>query len=113
MIYVRGFFALFFFVLASALQAQDTCVFVVPNTVTLSTTAQATCNCRVTKVELNVYSRQGVHVLASKELKGFPQDVMLAEGLTDGTYLWTIEATVIAVGEPHQLSQKGYLTVLK
>jgi hypothetical protein len=113
MTYVRGLFTFSFFVLAFVLQAQDTCVFAVPNTVTMSTTAQATCNCRITKAALKVYSRRGVEVLATKELQGFPQSLMLVEGLSGGTYLWTLDATVIAVGEPRILSQKGYLTVLK
>lgn len=99
----------------AAAQVPTPCALVVPNTVTPNSEAavQATCPCRVTTFEAKVFNRWAGEVWSTKQLQGFPNDLLGMEGVGAGTYLWQAEYTAIVDGIPLTQKANGYLQVLR
>lgn len=99
----------------AAAQVPTPCALVVPNTVTPNSEAavQATCPCRVTAFEAKVFNRWAGEVWSTKQLQGFPNDLLGMEGVGAGTYLWQAEYTAIVDGIPLTQKANGYLQVLR
>lgn len=107
--------SLMFLSFRAAAQTPSPCALVMPEIVSPNSEvpAQATCPCRITACEVKVYNRWAKEVWSGTKLEGFPNNLLSVQDFVSGTYLWKVKYTAISNGDPAELEQNGYFTVLK
>lgn len=107
--------SLLFLSVGAVAQVPTPCALVVPNAVTPNSeaAAQATCPCRVPTFTAKVFSRWAKEVWSTKQLEGFPNDLLGVKEIEAGTYFWQAEYTAIVDGMPVAQKASGYLEVLR
>lgn len=93
---------------------EEPCALTVPTTISLNSdeAPRVECGCRITAFSGKVHSRWGQELFATEDPALFPSGLLRVEQVQHGTYMWSVEYTVVVGADPVVKKTTGYINVL-